>query len=71
VAHIPTSSSLEDGIVVIKGTLSIKEEEEAKLIAREIKDISDHSEFNENNYRRPNGKLYKLIGNTLILFITQ
>jgi DNA polymerase-3 subunit alpha len=45
----------EDGIVVIKGTLSIKEEEEAKLIAREIKDILDHSEFNENNYRRPNG----------------
>lgn len=45
----------EDGIVVIKGTLSIKEEEEAKLIAREIKDISDYSEFDENNYRRPNG----------------
>lgn len=40
----------EDDIVYIKGTLSIKEDENAKLIAREIKDISDKSRFEENRY---------------------
>lgn len=50
----------EDEIVVIKGTLSVKEEEETKLIARDIKDISDYSEFEESRYRsrsysKPNG----------------
>ena len=40
----------EDSIVYIKGKLSIKEEESAKLIAREIKDINDKSSFKSNNY---------------------
>ena len=40
----------EDDIVYIRGSLSIKEDEEPKLIAREIKDISDKSNFEENRY---------------------
>ncbi|MGL4912423.1 MAG: DNA polymerase III subunit alpha [Romboutsia sp.] len=40
----------EDDIVYIKGSLSIKEDEEPKLIAREIKDINDKSNFEENRY---------------------
>lgn len=39
----------EDNIIYIKGKLSIKEEESAKLIAREIKDISDSDNFKINN----------------------
>ncbi|MCC3869102.1 DNA polymerase III subunit alpha [Terrisporobacter mayombei] len=39
----------EDNIIYIKGKLSIKEEESAKLIAREIKDISDRDNFKINN----------------------
>ena len=39
----------EDNIIYIKGKLSIKEEENAKLIAREIKDISDYDNFKINN----------------------
>ena len=39
----------EDNIIYLKGKLSIKEEESAKLIAREIKDISDKDNFKINN----------------------
>ena len=39
----------EDNIIYIKGKLSIKEEEGAKLIAREIKDISDSNSLKINN----------------------
>ncbi|MDR0880395.1 MAG: DNA polymerase III subunit alpha [Clostridioides sp.] len=42
----------EDEIILIKGSLTAKEDEEAKLIAREIKNIADHSEFEENSYRK-------------------
>ena len=41
----------EDNIIYIKGKLSIKEEEGAKLIAREIKDINDNNSFKINNQR--------------------
>ena len=41
----------EDNIIYVKGTLSIKEDENAKLIAREIKDISDTSKFEESRYK--------------------
>lgn len=40
----------EDNIIYIKGKLSIKEEESAKLIAREIRDINDKNIFKINNY---------------------
>ena len=40
----------EDNIIYIKGKLSIKEEEGAKLIAREIKDINDKNSFKINNH---------------------
>ena len=46
----------EDSIVYIKGKLSIKEEESAKLIAREIKDINDKSSFKSNNYNNSYAK---------------
>ena len=46
----------EDSIVYIKGKLSIKEEESAKLIAREIKDINDKSSFQSNNYNNSYAK---------------
>ena len=46
----------EDSIVYIKGKLSIKEEESAKLIAREIKDINDKSSFKINNYNNSYAK---------------
>lgn len=39
----------EDNIIYIKGKLSIKEEEGAKLIAREIRDINDTNNFKINN----------------------
>ena len=39
----------EDSIIYIKGKLSIKEEEGAKLIAREIRDINDSNSFKINN----------------------
>lgn len=44
----------EDNIIYVKGTLSIKEDENAKLIAREIKDISDKLPFEESGYKRNN-----------------
>ncbi|EQK50705.1 DNA polymerase III, alpha subunit [Clostridioides difficile F525] len=40
----------EDNIIYVKGTLSIKEGENAKLIAREIKDINDDTDFADRNY---------------------
>ncbi|KPI46625.1 DNA polymerase III subunit alpha [Clostridioides difficile] len=40
----------EDNIIYVKGTLSIKEGENAKLIAREIKDIDDSTDFATRNY---------------------
>ena len=40
----------EDNIIYIKGKLSIKEEEGAKLIAREIRDINDTNNFKINNH---------------------
>ncbi|HSQ89733.1 DNA polymerase III subunit alpha [Romboutsia sp.] len=40
----------EDNIIYVKGTLSIKEDENAKLIVREIKDINDSSKFEERKY---------------------
>lgn len=40
----------EDNIIYVKGTLSIKEGENAKLIAREIKDINDSTDFATRNY---------------------
>lgn len=52
----------EDNIVYVKGSLSIKEDENAKLIAREIKDISDKSQFgaSRNNKRENNNNNSKL-----------
>lgn len=50
----------EDNIIYIKGKLSIKEEENAKLIAREIRDINDTNSFkinNENNVYTKNKKV--------------
>ena len=38
----------EENIVYIKGRLSIQEEENAKIIAQEIKDINDKTPFVEN-----------------------
>ena len=49
----------EDSIIYIKGKLSIKEEEGAKLIAREIRDINDSNSFkinNQNNIDKKNKK---------------
>lgn len=57
----------EDNIIYVKGTLSIKEGENAKLIAREIKDINDDTDFtarshnsgrtrNVENIKAENGK---------------
>ena len=40
----------EDNIIYIKGKLSIKEEESAKLIAREIRDINDKDSLKINNH---------------------
>lgn len=40
----------EDNIIYVKGTLSIKEGENAKLIAREIKDINDSTDFATRSY---------------------
>lgn len=40
----------EDNIIYVKGTLSIKEGENAKLIAREIKDINDDTDFTARSY---------------------
>nr|UWI49910.1 DNA polymerase III subunit alpha [Clostridioides difficile] len=40
----------EDNIIYVKGTLSIKEGENAKLIAREIKDIKDNTDFEAKKY---------------------
>lgn len=40
----------EDSIIYVKGSLSIKEGENAKLIAREIRDISDKSSFSNGKY---------------------
>ncbi|HGM3772960.1 TPA: DNA polymerase III subunit alpha [Clostridioides difficile] len=40
----------EDNIIYVKGTLSIKEGENAKLIAREIKDINDDTDFADRSY---------------------
>lgn len=40
----------EDNIIYVKGTLSIKEGENAKLIAREIKDIDDSTDFATRSY---------------------
>ncbi|NMS91131.1 DNA polymerase III subunit alpha [Clostridioides difficile] len=40
----------EDNIIYVKGTLSIKEGENAKLIAREIKDINDNTDFANRSY---------------------
>ena len=46
----------EDNIIYIKGKLSIKEEESAKLIAREIRDINDRNSFKINNQNSANKK---------------
>jgi DNA polymerase-3 subunit alpha len=52
----------EDNIIYIKGSLSIKEDENAKLIAREIKDINNSSKFEQNkskyNYNTNNNSNY-------------
>ncbi|MEG2789656.1 MAG: DNA polymerase III subunit alpha, partial [Romboutsia sp.] len=44
----------EDNIIYVKGTLSIKEDENPKLIAREFKDIDDKSSFEENRFNSKN-----------------
>lgn len=44
----------EDNIIYVKGTLSIKEDENPKLIAREFKDINDKSDFEESRYKSKN-----------------
>ncbi len=44
----------EDNIIYVKGTLSIKEDESPKLIAREFKDINDKSEFEDSIYKSKN-----------------
>ncbi|MBO3444664.1 DNA polymerase III subunit alpha [Clostridium sp. CCUG 7971] len=44
----------EDNIIYVKGTLSIKEDESPKLIAREFKDINDKSEFEDSRYKSRN-----------------
>lgn len=41
----------EDNIIYVKGNLSIKEDENPKLIAREFKDITDKSDFEEGRYK--------------------
>ncbi len=42
----------EDNIIYVKGRLSIKEGENAKIIAKDFKDISDKNNFSEDeNYR--------------------
>ncbi|MBY2476300.1 DNA polymerase III subunit alpha [Clostridioides difficile] len=46
----------EDNIIYVKGTLSIKEGENAKLIAREIKDINDSTDFATRNYNSGRAK---------------
>ncbi|UWD49451.1 DNA polymerase III subunit alpha [Clostridioides difficile] len=46
----------EDNIIYVKGTLSIKEGENAKLIAREIKDIKDNTDFEAKKYNSPRAK---------------
>ena len=47
----------EENIVYIKGRLSIQEEENAKIIAQEIKDISDKTPFTENTNKIYNRQL--------------
>ena len=47
----------EENIVYIKGRLSIQEEENAKIIAQEIKDISDKTPFIENKKKIYNRQL--------------
>ncbi|RDY25942.1 DNA polymerase III subunit alpha [Romboutsia weinsteinii] len=42
----------EDSIIYVKGSLSIKEGENAKLIAREFRDINDKSEFRSGGYEK-------------------
>ena len=59
----------EDNIIYIKGKLSIKEEEDAKLIAREIKDINDNNSFKINNQRNTYDKNKKTIADGLYLKI--
>ncbi|WP_297130599.1 DNA polymerase III subunit alpha [Terrisporobacter sp.] len=59
----------EDNIIYIKGKLSIKEEEDAKLIAREIKDINDNTSFKINNEKNRYEKNKNTIPNGLYLKI--
>ncbi len=47
----------EENIVYIKGRLSIQEEENAKIIAQEIKDINDKTPFKENKKKIYNKQL--------------
>ena len=58
----------EDNIVYIKGRLSVKEDEEAKLIARDIRDINDKTNFKLNNNNQYN-KINKTISNGLYIRI--
>ena len=57
----------EDNIVYIKGRLSVKEDEEAKLIARDIRDINDKTNFKLNNNQY--NKINKTISNGLYIRI--
>lgn len=48
----------EDSIVLIKGRMSIREDEDVSILAGQIKDITDESEF-EDSYSRSKKNTYK------------
>ncbi|MEG0857100.1 MAG: DNA polymerase III subunit alpha [Terrisporobacter sp.] len=59
----------EDNIIYIKGKLNMKEDEDAKLIAREIRDIGDNNSFKINKQNGNYNQRKKGISNGLYVKI--